>query len=47
MDATFDGVTYVKDRTETKASTDKIIGNYFTIVGLPIHKLDDILKKLS
>ena len=28
MDATFDGVTYVKDRTETKASTDKIIGSY-------------------
>lgn len=28
MDATFDGVTYVKDRNETNASKDKVIGSY-------------------
>lgn len=28
MDATFDGVTYVKDRNEANVSTDKIIGSY-------------------
>ncbi|MFW6237726.1 MAG: Maf family protein [Halanaerobiales bacterium] len=26
---------------------DKIIGSYFTVMGLPVHRLDDLLKKFS
>lgn len=34
-------------QTEFAVYIDKIVGNYSTIVGLPIHKLDDILKRIS
>lgn len=34
-------------QSEFAVYIDKIVGNYYTVVGLPIHKLNDILKRIS
>ena len=32
-------------QSEFAVYVDRIVGNYFTIVGLPIHKLYDVIKE--